>query len=322
MKSFASEFRTLSYIIEKSSSFLLFAHTRPDVDTIGATLALKVFLEQSGKTVSLACFDPFPLHLSALFAEFSPEFFHPDQLDIASFGVVLACDSVDRGFDRVSNRLDPRQVTVIIDHHPDIAVRSDVEIIDAGASSTCEILFDFFEKNNISIDKRIATALLSGILFDTGNLQHACTTPRVMEIASELMKRGAPLSKIVDTIFTNKSVSALRLWGRAFERSVLNGKNGMLATAITREDIESCGASAEDVYNVASILSTVPEAKFALVLSERDDQTVRASLRTMERNQVDVSAIAQRFGGGGHRLASGFEIPGKIARTDAGWAVV
>lgn len=319
MKLFASEFQTLSYIIEKSPSFLLFAHSRPDVDTIGATLALSWFLEERGKAVSIACFDPFPPHLSTLLPG---TFLHPDQIDITGFGVVIACDSVDRGFDRIVPHLAESQATVTIDHHPDIAIQSDLAIIDTQASSTCEILFAYFERMGVSLSKRIATALLAGIIFDTGNLQHACTTPRVMDIASALMKQGAPLDKIVDTIFTNKSVSALRLWGRAFERSVLNEKTGMLITAITKKDIEECAASSEDVYNVASILSTVPEAKCAMVLSECDRMIVRASLRSMERHNVDVSKIAHHFGGGGHRLASGFELSGEIRQTSAGWMVV
>jgi phosphoesterase RecJ-like protein len=143
-----------------------------------------------------------------------------------------------------------------------------------------------------------------------------------MDIASALMKKGAPLDRIVDTIFTNKSIPALRLWGKAFERSIFNEKNGMLVTAVTKQDIEECRASIEDIYNVTSILSTVPEAKFALMLSERDHETVRASLRSMEHHNIDVSAIAHQFGGGGHRLSSGFEIPGKITKTPTGWVVV
>lgn len=322
MKPFSSEFRTLSYIIEKSPSFLLCAHTRPDADTVGATIALAAFLEEKGKEVAITCFDPFPPHLSTLLSNSCDTFLHPDQLDIARYGAVIACDSVDRGFDRILPRLNRKQVTVTMDHHHDITIGSDLEIIDAQASSTCEILYTYFEKTGVSINQKMATALLAGIIFDTGNFQHTCTTPRVMDIASALMKKGAPLRKIVDTIFTNKSVPALRLWGRAFEHSIYNEKNGMLVTAVTEKDVAECKASIDDIYHVTSILSTVPEAKFAMVLSERDHKTVRASLRTMERHNIDVSEIAHRFGGGGHRLASGFEIPGKLSRTETGWVVL
>jgi phosphoesterase RecJ-like protein len=322
MKPFTAEFRTLLYIIRKSPSFLLFAHTRPDADTVGATLALAAFLKEEGREVAIACFDPFPPNLNALFSDTNETFLHPDQLNLDHYETVIACDSADRGFDRIASRLNKKQTTVILDHHPDIAVSSDLLILDAGASSTCEILHDFFEKSGIAITKQMATALLAGIIFDTGNFQHICTTPRVMEVASDLAKKGAPLGKIVDAIFTNKSIPALRLWGKAFERSVFNEKNGMLLTVITAKDVEECKASIEDIYNVTSILSTVPEAKFAMVISERDHETVRASLRSMEHHNIDVSAIAHQFGGGGHRLASGFEIPGELTKTETGWVVI
>ncbi|QQS15283.1 MAG: bifunctional oligoribonuclease/PAP phosphatase NrnA [Candidatus Moraniibacteriota bacterium] len=322
MNAFSSEFRTLSYVIKKSPSFLLFAHTRPDADTVGATVALAEFLRCQGKEVSIACFDPFPLQLAELLSETSETFLHPDQLDLSRYGAIIACDSVDRGFDRVLPRVARRQVTVTLDHHPDVAVSSDLELVDASYSSTCELMYTYFEKIGAEFNKKIATALLTGIIFDTGNFQHICTTPRVMDIAGILMKKGASLDRIVDALFTNKSIPALRLWGKAFERSILNEKNGMLVTAVTKRDVEECEASIEDIYHVTSILSTVPEAKFAMVLSERDDETVRASLRSLEKHNVDVSEIAHRFGGGGHRLASGFEVPGKITRLEDGWAVV
>lgn len=322
MNSFSSEFRTLSYVIKKSPSFLLFAHTRPDADTVGATVALAEFLRCQGKEVSIACFDPFPLQLAELLSETSETFLHPDQLDLSRYGAIIACDSVDRGFDRVLPRVTRRQVTVTLDHHPDVAVSSDLELVDANYSSTCELMYTYFEKIGAEFNKKIATALLTGIIFDTGNFQHICTTPRVMDIAGILMKKGAPLDRIVDALFTNKSIPALRLWGKAFERSILNEKNGMLVTAVTKRDVEECEASIEDIYHVTSILSTVPEAKFAMMLSERDDETVCASLRSLEKHNVDVSEIAHRFGGGGHRLASGFEVPGKITRLENGWAVV
>jgi hypothetical protein len=139
--------------------------------------------------------------------------------------------------------------------------------------------------------------------------------------AADLVKKGAPLTRIAHTLFSNQNVAALRLWGKAFEKAHFDEKTGMLVTAITNEDIATCHASVEDIYQVASILSGVPEAKFVLVLSERDDSIVRGSLRSIEQHGVDVSALAQQFGGGGHRLASGFELPGKIVETEFGWQI-
>jgi len=318
MRFFGKEFKTLHFVIEKADSVLLVAHKRPDPDTVGANVALKYYLEALGKKVQIACYDPFPESLRKLFDE---KFYHPDQIDLTTFDAVIAADSVDRGFHLFIDRFEERQVIALIDHHPDISLTADIVMIDPKYSSSCELIFLFLTHIQARITKDVATALLTGILFDTGNFQHSSVSPQVMDIASRLMKLGAPLTKISNTIFTNKNVSAMKLWGKALEKAKFIPQSGLLVTAVTRSDIDECEATSDDIYQVASILSTVPEARFALVLSERDGETVRGSLRASEHQGVDVSAIAHELGGGGHKLASGFEVRGKIVETADGWRV-
>ncbi|MDD5083898.1 MAG: bifunctional oligoribonuclease/PAP phosphatase NrnA [Candidatus Moranbacteria bacterium] len=317
---FIAEFRNLKYIVENADSVLLVAHTRPDPDTIGANVALKEYLMDLGKRADIVCFDPFPDYLRSLFVH---EFHAPDQVDWGSYQAIIASDSVNRGFDRMMKQyVTDKHATVLIDHHPDIDTMGDVVMIDASYSSTCEILFNYFESSHIPITSRMATALLTGISGDTGSFQHSCTTPRVMEIASILMKRGAPLSKISDSVFTNKKISTLKLWGRAFAKAKINQRNGMIVSALTQQDIAECEASTNDVNQVATILNTVPGTKFSLVFFQLNDTTVKGSLRSEEGKGVDVSSIAHQFGGAGHRLASGFEMAGRIQETQEGWMVV
>ncbi|TXH07069.1 MAG: bifunctional oligoribonuclease/PAP phosphatase NrnA [Candidatus Moraniibacteriota bacterium] len=318
MRYFGKEFKTLHFVIEQAGSILLVAHKRPDPDTVGANLALKYYLESLGKRVEIACYDPFPENLSSLF---HTDFLHPDQINLASFEAIIAADSVDRGFHLFRNRLQERQVVALIDHHPDIDLVGDIVMIDPKYSSSSEIVYLFFVQTKVHITKDMATALLAGILFDTGNFQHSSVSPQVMDIASHLMKLGAPLTKVSNTIFANKNISAMKLWGKALEKARFIRESGLLVTAVTRSDISECEATPDDIYQVASILSTVPEAKFALVLSERDEETVRGSLRASEHHGVDVSLIAHKLGGGGHKLASGFEVKGKIMESAEGWHI-
>lgn len=319
MLNFVSEFNTLNYIIKHSRKILLFAHSRPDGDTIGSVSALKEYLQSLEKTVDIACFDPLPDYFKSIILF---EFEYPDHLDLESYDTIIASDSVERGFDKIKPQLSEDQVTVLIDHHPDITMRGDVKIIDSKYSSACEIIYNYLEFNKIKITKNIATFLMIGISSDTGNFQHSNTTVRVMEIASNLMKSGASLSKIVNASFADKKISTLKLWGRAFEKARINPKNNMIVTVITQEDIAQCGASMEDIAQVSSILNTVPGANFSLVLSQRDDKTIKGSLRSEEYKGTNVSAIAHQFGGGGHKLASGFEIRGRIVETGEGWKVI
>lgn len=319
MRSFVKEFTTLNYIISKSKSVLLFVHDRPDGDSIGSNLALKEYIKLLGKKVDVACFDVFPEYLKNLFYA---KLNFPDDLDIKSYDAIIACDSVERGFHKILSRVLENQALILIDHHIDINIQGDVNIIDPAASSVCELIYRFFSFCHIKINKEMATYLMAGILNDTGSLQHSNTSTQVMNIVSDLMKKGAPLSKIVDITFANKKISTLNLWGRAFEKAKINQSNGMIATVLTKKDIEECEASTEDIAQVATILNTVPETKFSLILFQKDKNTIKGSLRSDEYKKTDVSKIAHKFGGGGHKLASGFEIKGKIIETENGWEIV
>jgi len=316
---FKKEFNTLKYIIENSQRILLFAHSRPDSDTIGSNLAFYYYLKELGKEVEVACFDAMPEYLK-IFALY--ELKHPDKIDLQSFNSIIAMDSVERGFEKLRNRFLENQAIVLIDHHPDIKEDGDLNIMESTFSSVSEIIFDYFEFHKIKIGSRIATLLLMGILGDTGNLQHSNTTPKVMHTVAKLLNRGASVSKISKMIFTNNRFSTLKLWGRALEKARINPENKMISTVITKKDLEECQASYDDTAEIASILNTVPETSFSLVLSERDGGIIKGSLRSEKYKGVDVSEVAHQFGGGGHKLASGFEIKGKIVENKEGWRII
>jgi len=319
MAKFAQQFNTLNYVIKESENILLFAHSRPDGDTTGSVLALSEYIKTLGKKADISCYDPFPEYLQPLLEE---TFLNPANLDLKKYNLIIATDSVERGFHKILDQIQDNQIVALIDHHPDITIKGDINIIDAKYSSVCEIIYDFFLFNKIGISRKMATPIMLGLMSDTGSFQHSNTTPKVMEIASQLMKKGVPLSKIVETTFANKNISTLKLWGKAFEKAKINPDNGMIVSALTQKDLEDCNASTEDIAQVSGILNTVPGTKFALILSERGNGIIKGSLRSEEYKGVDVSKIAAQFGGGGHKLASGFEIKGTIVETKDGWKVI
>jgi phosphoesterase RecJ-like protein len=319
MQDFTQEFKTLNNVIKKSERILLFAHTRPDGDATGSNLALKYYIESLGKVADIACFDPFPKFLRSIFED---NFEFPAHLDLKSYDLIIASDAVERGFEKIFPQIKDEKVVVLIDHHPHVSIAGDINIIDISYSSVSEILYYFFNANKINIDKKIATALLCGILYDTGAFQHANTTASVMKIASDLIKKGVPHKKIYEAIFSNKKISTLKLWGRAFEKARFIEENGLIASVITQKDMEELNATSDDIAQVAQILNTVPGTRFSLILSERPGGIVKGSLRSEEYKNTDVSVIATQFGGGGHKLASGFEIKGKIIETEEGWRIV
>lgn len=319
MKNFSQEYNTLNYAIRNAENILIFAHSRPDGDTVGASFAIGEYAKSLGKKINIACFNPLPEYLKNIVRS---DFEFPGRLDLKQYKLVIAADSVERGFHKIKDNLNENQIVALLDHHPDITIRGDINIIDPDFSSVCEIIYEFFIFNKIEITREMATCLMLGILGDTGMFQHSNTTPHALEIASHLMRLGAPLSKIVQTSFSNKNICTLKLWGKAFEKARIEAKNGMIFTVLTKKDILECNASVEDISQVSGILNTVPGTKFALVLSEREDGIISGGLRSEEYKGIDVSKIAAQFGGGGHKLASGFEIKGKIVETAGGWKIV
>ena len=319
MKEFSQEFTSLNYVLRNSNSVLLIAHNNPDADTVGSTVALQEILISQGKKVDIICNDPFPDELSLVI---TATFYLPKSIPLEKYDAVIACDSVDRGpFQNIQKNLLEKQVTVLIDHHSGIEASADILLIDARRSSTCEILYEFFVKHKIPITTPVATALLLGLLYDTGNFQHPCTSTRVLEIASDLLKKGAPLQKIIPVVSSNRKISTLHLWGKAFDKMRIIKKTGMAVTALTEEDLKECSSGQQETPQIAQILSTIPGVRYGLVLHQKDNATVRGSFRAQESAGIDVCALAKKFGGGGHILASGFEIPGVIQERNGSWII-
>ncbi len=320
---FAKEFNEIKKEFEKASNILLVAHQRPDGDTIGSVFVLREFFQNNlGKKADAICLDPLPEYFRNIFD--GCDFVNPAEISVFDYDLIVGCDAVERGLEKIVSKKEKGQKIVLLDHHPYLAMKKiepDIVVSDENYSAVCEILFDFFDFHRIEITKAMATYLLTGILGDTGIFQHANTTPRVMEITASLMRKGAPLAKIIQLSFKSKKLETLKLWGRALERAEINEKTGVIMSYVTKEDLEELGATSEDISSVAEILNTVSEAKFSLVLMEKEDNRIKGSLRSEWYKNVDVSEIARGLRGGGHRLASGFEIVGKLVSGEKGLKV-
>jgi bifunctional oligoribonuclease and PAP phosphatase NrnA len=317
---FSKEFNQIKKELEKSQRVLLIAHPRPDGDTAGSVFVLKEYLEKNlKKRVSVVCSDPLNEHLAMVFGE--EKFLDPAEVEVKNHDLIIGCDAVERGVEKIVGRKMKGQKMILIDHHPTVEMKRidpDIVVADENASSVCEILFDFFDFHRIELSRKMATYILTGILHDTAVFQHANTTAKVMEIAAELMRRGAPMNKIVQATFKDKKIETLKLWGRAMDRAEINSNTGAIISFITQEDMEEFGMEEDSVGRIAELLNTVSGTKFSLVLIEKDKDKVKGSLRSEWYKNVDVSEIARKFRGGGHKLASGFEIRGKIVRGKMG----
>jgi phosphoesterase RecJ-like protein len=308
---FYTEFQSLNYVLKKAQNILIIAHTYPDPDAVGSSLALMEFVKTHYKKKStLACFDEFPEFLTPLFGEI--KFHNPQNLKLEEFDVIIGCDSVERGLNKIMGKLNFTCLTVAIDHHPNLKLKTDIQIIEAEYSSTCEIIYNFIQFLRGKITPKIATALLTGIVGDTGAFQHSNTSAEVLSISSNLVNLGANLPKIISIAHADKEIDTLNFWGKAIERTKFYTKNGIAVTAITQEDADAYGDLPKNPSDIASILTTIPDIKMALIISQITPNRIKGSLRAEKEAEINVSKIAKTLGGGGHELASGFEMPGKI----------
>ncbi|MEK7528451.1 MAG: DHHA1 domain-containing protein, partial [Patescibacteria group bacterium] len=198
-----------------------------------------------------------------------------------------------------------------IDHHPSNDNFGTVNIVDPHAAAAAQIVYHFLRFCNFQINYRTATALLHGLYFDTGSFMHSNTTPEVLRIAADLIWRGADYRTIAKYQFKTKRLGQMKLWGRAFSRINVNEKR-VVSSYVTSQDFAECDAIGEDTAGAIDYLNAVPDGDFSLFLSEDGKGNVKGSLRTRSE-EVDVCEVAGIFGGGGHKKASGFSLPGKIS---------
>jgi phosphoesterase RecJ-like protein len=207
--------------------------------------------------------------------------------------------------------------SVVFDHHYSNPLFGTVNFVP-NQSSTCEVLFSFANQVGWGIDPSAATCLLTGVYTDTGGLLHSNTTPAVYRCVAELVRLGGSHQEVMTKVFRSAKVSTLRLWGRVLEKISLTEEGGAIS-AVTEGDFRATGADYSELTGAIDYVNAVPGMKFSLVLSERDGK-VKGSLRTL-RDDVDVSAMAGKFSGGGHKKAAGFALSGKL-QPEVRWKVV
>lgn len=299
----------LSYIT-KSAKILVISHRKPDADTLGAALSLKIWLGSMGKEVTLACIDE-PregLDFFPYINEFVQDF------DVNEYDLRIIVDagaSYMTNFHlKYSDFFEVSVPIINIDHHASNDNFGSVNVVDAVAPSTTVILYRMFKSLNVEIDANMATCLLAGIYGDTGGFMHSNTDGEVYKISADLMAKGANVKGIIKSLFKSKSLETLKLWGKVLEKVQITN-DGVVMSVVKDEDYEQVGSTPENLGGVVDYLNMVPNTKFAVLLNEDRKGNVKGSFRTRQVD-LDLSRIAAVFGGGGHPKASGFMLPGKI----------
>jgi bifunctional oligoribonuclease and PAP phosphatase NrnA len=200
-----------------------------------------------------------------------------------------------------------------IDHHISNTRFGQLHLIDPTAASATEVLYSFFMqtpqfKDQITPD--MATLLLTGLITDTRSFQNPNTTPRSLEVAAELLEKGARQQEIIQHIYKTKPLSTLKIWGRALNRIQMDKDARIVWSAISKEDLAEMDAHSKETHGILDeLISTIPDADVYVLFTETEDGGLKASMRSSAA--IDVSALAGRvYGGGGHARAAGFKVNG------------
>ncbi len=302
-----SELEQVAAELRARERFLLTAHEGPDGDALGSLLGMHQLLTQLGKdSVMFLGAKEFPLPVEYRFLPLE-EVFHEPPADMADRTVVfLDCGNIDRM--PVEFLTAGGNDIINIDHHHDNTRFGDFNLVNVSASCTAEIVYDLAILLGARISPEMASALYVGLVTDTGKFMYENTDAHTHRVAADLIDAGVDVDDTYRRLYEHVPLEKLKLIGRALEDIQRLCGERLAVSYITAADYVATGAGEEMTEGVIDHLRSIDGTKVAAVvrdLGNRGSAARKVSLRSSE-GDVDVSAIARKRGGGGHKRAAGF----------------
>ncbi len=295
---------------------LLLTHVNPDGDAVGSVLGAAHALRDSGREPICLLASPPPSYSRALpGAEWLRVYRRGDPLPEADLIWMLDTATPARVGAIAEEHGDALQAVplMITDHHVTNEGGGQLNLIDPTAASNADLLFRLLRAMGLPVSPAAATCLLMGTLTDTQSFQTSSTTPQTLRTTAEILEAGADLRAVVQAAFLSVPISTLRLTGMAL--SELQREGDLVWATVTQAQMAAAGASDEATDDTMKRMQQVEGARICALLKERHDGTVKISLRSVPG--INVAAIAQTWGGGGHAQAAGATLPMGLAEATA-----
>ena len=296
--------KNIAEVLESVKTVGIGGHIRPDGDCVGSCMALYLYIRTYFPDIDVNVYLDHP----------KPIFGHIECIDEIKteaddrvFDLFITCDVSAR--DRLAltdNLFEHAKKTVCIDHHVSNDAFAELNYIRPEASSTSELVYTLLEDEKIS--KACAEALYMGIAHDTGVFQYSCTSPETMEAAAQLLRKGIDGSEIIEKTYFEKTYIQNQILGRALLESMLVLEKQVVVSVVSRKEMEFFEAVPSDLEGIVAQLRQTKGVEVAIFLHETDTREYKVSLRS--KGKVNVSSIAQYFGGGGHVRAAGVTMKG------------
>jgi bifunctional oligoribonuclease and PAP phosphatase NrnA len=301
----ADRFAKAAEALSAATSVALACHVNPDADALGSMLGLSNHLRAMGKqTVCSFPNDPFePPRWASMLP--GTEALVPPSGFPEGPPVMVTCDVAS--LDRLASLGGPAvraKALIWIDHHVTNDGLGTIPIVDPSASSTCELVWRLVKELGGEIGIETATCLYAGLVTDTGRFQYEAVKPDTLRLAAELREFPFDHTRLVQALYEDNGVAYLGLLGLALGRVRVEPEADLVWTYLTRADLGSADVHPGETDDLIDVVRTAREADVAAVIKQQRDGRFKVSLRS--RGGHDVAAAASRFGGGGHRLASGY----------------
>lgn len=293
--------------IRANDRFMVVAHENPDGDALGSLLGTTLGLRALGKDAVMYLWGSAPTPAEYRFLDLHDVRRElPGDLDER---VLLAVDSAnERRIGETDTGVERAKLVINVDHHHDNSKFGNLNLIVPDASSTSEIVRDILGELDVALTPEISAALYVGLVTDTGRFQYSNTTPKALRLAAELVEAGADVHGIFRHVYETVQFAKLKLLARALERAQLFEGGGLVVSYLLKDDFGAVGAEEPYSEGIIDSLRAVEGSEMVALIREpprAEGPARRISLRS-SHDEVDVSAIARKEGGGGHRQAAGF----------------
>ncbi len=307
--------------LKNSRRLLVATHINPDGDAIGSLITMGLALEALGKQVSLHCASPIPAVYRFLTAtdKITGRYDPVKDFDTA---VILDCGDFERVGPAMSE-IEKIETVINIDHHVTNTGFGDLAIVDTEACATAEILYRLIKKLGVEITPGMAAAIYTGILTDTGSFRFSNTNRNAFAICEEMVAIGMDPYKVAQNVYGTYSLGRIKLLNLALDSIELVAGGKVSIMTLTRNMLVETGTHPEDIDGLINYARRIEDVKLAVLLqeiengrrAEADSPRYHVSLRS--NGAVDVAEIAATFGGGGHKVAAGFNIDSPIEEIRA-----
>ncbi|NLN93574.1 MAG: 30S ribosome-binding factor RbfA [Candidatus Hydrogenedens sp.] len=292
--------------LRAAHSFYLAIHQNPDGDAVGSMLALRLLLQQLGKTeIVCACADPIPDIFSEL-AGVSSIVDAEGEVPDYDLAVLIDCGIRSRT-GALEDKFDPEKRLLILDHHQETGEPGSVGFIDTTYAATGELIAELYQAAEVPFTSESAACLYAAIASDTGCFRFSNTTARSHRLAAELMETGIDVGALNKRFFSDMSPRKFEIMRRALQRVELHQQGAVAISWLTAEDLEEVGATAADSENLINLWQNISGVEVSILMKCFDEGETRISGRsTALFNSAD---FMRSLGGGGHAMAAGATLP-------------